>query len=267
MDTYLTIEEAAVKWGLTVRHVQYMCRSGKIKGAVKRAGAWFIPGDSNTPDGGAANNDNPYLFKGTKKNIFESAVKLFARDGYENVSISDIADAAGIRQSAVYNHFKSKHELLETLYGYCGYHYLLNRPAPETQEEQYKNASVLDMINNSFIYTFSEDAMENMSDIIKIILTRMSTDKIAAGFVRTFVLEEGVKYVEDGLNRAIEIGRFAPMDTHSVSILINAVRIFTFIWWVINADDERHMRVLMDEKRAYGHIAALFKEMTPPAAE
>ena len=261
MDLYLTVEEAAEKWGLTVHHVQYMCRSGKIKGAVKRAGAWFVPGDVYGPAKSPEANENPYLFKGTKKNIFESAVKLFARDGYENVSINDIAEAAGIRQSAVYNHYKSKHELLETMYGYCGYHYLLNRPCRETQEEQYLHGSVIDTINKGFIYTFSEEAIENMSGIIKIIFSRMATDRFAADFVRTLMLEEGIKYVEEGLDSAIEIGRFAKMDTHAVSILVNSVRLYTFLWWIIDTDVEHHLRVLKDEQRAFERIADLFTDL------
>ena len=40
------------------------------------------------------------------------ARRLFARHGYEGVSMRDIAGALGIRQSAIYNHFPSKQHLL-----------------------------------------------------------------------------------------------------------------------------------------------------------
>ena len=42
----------------------------------------------------------------------EHARRLFARHGYEGVSMRDIAGALGIRQSAIYNHFQNKQHLL-----------------------------------------------------------------------------------------------------------------------------------------------------------
>lgn len=51
----------------------------------------------------------------TKEDLRESARQLFARHGYEGVSMRDIAGSVGIRQSAIYNHFSSKQDLLVDL--------------------------------------------------------------------------------------------------------------------------------------------------------
>lgn len=48
----------------------------------------------------------------TRAALREHARRLFARHGYEGVSMRDIAGALGIRQSAIYNHFPSKQHLL-----------------------------------------------------------------------------------------------------------------------------------------------------------
>ena len=40
---YMTLKEAAEKWGVTPRRVNYYCAGGRISGAVKMAGVWLIP--------------------------------------------------------------------------------------------------------------------------------------------------------------------------------------------------------------------------------
>ena len=40
---YITLKEAAEKWGVTSRRVNYYCTGGRIPGAVKMAGVWLIP--------------------------------------------------------------------------------------------------------------------------------------------------------------------------------------------------------------------------------
>lgn len=51
----------------------------------------------------------------TKAELLDRSRELFARHGYEGVSMRDIAGAIGVRQSAIYNHFKSKQDLLVEL--------------------------------------------------------------------------------------------------------------------------------------------------------
>lgn len=51
----------------------------------------------------------------TKAELLDRSRELFARHGYEGVSMRDIAGAIGVRQSAIYNHFGSKQELLTEL--------------------------------------------------------------------------------------------------------------------------------------------------------
>jgi AcrR family transcriptional regulator len=51
----------------------------------------------------------------TKEKILKTALKLFAEKGYKPTTVRDIAGAVGIKQSALYNHFKNKDEILSTL--------------------------------------------------------------------------------------------------------------------------------------------------------
>ena len=51
----------------------------------------------------------------TKEKILKVSLKLFATKGYKATTVRDIAGAMGVKQSALYNHFKNKDEILETL--------------------------------------------------------------------------------------------------------------------------------------------------------
>lgn len=51
----------------------------------------------------------------TKNDILEASLELFSIQGYEATSLSQIADAVGIRKASVYSHFDSKQKILETL--------------------------------------------------------------------------------------------------------------------------------------------------------
>lgn len=51
----------------------------------------------------------------TKDKILNHALKLFSTKGYKATTVRDIAGSIGMKQSALYNHFKNKDEILETL--------------------------------------------------------------------------------------------------------------------------------------------------------
>ena len=62
----------------------------------------------------------------TREEIVEAALELFAVNGYEATSISQIADAVGIRKASLYSHFAGKQDILDTvvetvLKGYAGH--------------------------------------------------------------------------------------------------------------------------------------------------
>lgn len=49
MFDYMTVKEAAEKWGITPRRVQLLCVQGRIEGAMKYASIWAIPKDAEKP--------------------------------------------------------------------------------------------------------------------------------------------------------------------------------------------------------------------------
>lgn len=51
----------------------------------------------------------------TKLKILNVALDLFSTQGYEATSVSQIAEAVGIRKASLYSHFASKQEILDAL--------------------------------------------------------------------------------------------------------------------------------------------------------
>ena len=51
----------------------------------------------------------------TREEILEAALDLFAVNGYEATSISQLADAVGIRKASLYSHFANKQDILDTV--------------------------------------------------------------------------------------------------------------------------------------------------------
>lgn len=47
---YITIQEAAERWGISARRIQVLCSSGRLDGATKFGRQWAIPEDTEKPD-------------------------------------------------------------------------------------------------------------------------------------------------------------------------------------------------------------------------
>ena len=48
----------------------------------------------------------------TKERIFKAAKKILQKSGYENLSIKNICEEAGVSNGSFYHHFKTKDDLL-----------------------------------------------------------------------------------------------------------------------------------------------------------
>lgn len=53
--------------------------------------------------------------RNTRNEILDAALNLFSIRGFEATSISEIADAVGIRKASLYSHFASKQEILDSI--------------------------------------------------------------------------------------------------------------------------------------------------------
>jgi AcrR family transcriptional regulator len=88
---------------------------------------------------------------GTKRKIIEVAIEMFSRKGYSAVSVRELTKAVGVKESSLYNHFKSKEEILELIY----------QLFEEFRVQSLPNPSIIPMIiKNTTIETFLIEGME-----------------------------------------------------------------------------------------------------------
>lgn len=51
----------------------------------------------------------------TKENILHTALRLFAKNGYEATSVSDIARELGVTKGALYKHYRNKRDIFDSI--------------------------------------------------------------------------------------------------------------------------------------------------------
>lgn len=49
---YMTVKQAAEKWGISDRRVRILCAEGKVSGAIREGRRWMIPVDTRKPADG-----------------------------------------------------------------------------------------------------------------------------------------------------------------------------------------------------------------------
>lgn len=240
MFEFMTIEEAAVKWNISIQHIRGLCRKGELPGAIKKGTMWFIPNQTEHP---SRKKKQLFQFTGTKKRIFEASIDLFSKQSFDSITLKDIADAAGIVQSAVYRHFQSKHEILETIYEYFKYYYLSYRPILADLEPIIQNGTISDIFNSVY-YDFGPENEDLIIRCLSIIFQRMSIDKYAEEIFRNYVLSSGLDFAEQVFAKAIEAGKIPQIDPFVLSSFSNMGRLMMLLTWLANSDPALNQKMI-----------------------
>ncbi len=115
-----------------------------------------------------------------KKLITEIAADLFRHKGYNATSMRDIADAVGVEAASLYNHIKSKSDLLQVIVfnvaNICNEHlsYVKQGSNPTAQVESIIRFHVKLMLNNyNYYYVMTHD-WKNLTepDLTQFVLQR-----------------------------------------------------------------------------------------------
>ncbi len=49
MENYITLSEAAERWGISERRIRRLCAEGRIEGVTRFGRSWAIPEDAQKP--------------------------------------------------------------------------------------------------------------------------------------------------------------------------------------------------------------------------
>lgn len=105
--------------------------------------------------------------KNTKTTILEEALNLFATQGYDAVTVADIAQAVGIKPPSLYKHYKSKQDIFDSIIKEMEERYItfsanlgIEGTNPEIASGQYLNIDVDVLIKigtEMFLYYLHDD--------------------------------------------------------------------------------------------------------------
>ncbi len=89
----------------------------------------------------------------TKDKIWRAALGLFSKHGYDGVSMMNIAEKVGIKDSSIYKHYKSKKEIFNEIHKQVdtrisNEHFKLNAPLEETEASKFYSDISTDELEN-----------------------------------------------------------------------------------------------------------------------
>lgn len=115
----------------------------------------------------------------TKEKIFEAALKLFSEKGFNASSVRDITKEAGVTVAALYNHFRSKNELLKAIYDYYTNVFMARdtaKPDYDKLLEQFGPMDLMEYLTKSYIESMKNEKLKKLT---RIILMEQYTNEVA----------------------------------------------------------------------------------------
>jgi AcrR family transcriptional regulator len=162
--------------------------------------------------------------KGTKEKIFDAAVDLFAEKGYDRVSIRDIGRAVGITEAAVYRHYSSKDEILDSIF-----RYIEGRIYPTAPEgsidalvDSFPLKEILEMTPRFML------ADRSLARITRIMLIEMYHNEKVRNYVRRELFERPVDETAVLFKKLMEKGKIKPCDPRALSTMFISYMVYWY---------------------------------------
>ncbi len=150
----------------------------------------------------------------TKERILDAAIDLVSRKGFDAMSIREIAREVGIRESSIYNHFKSKDEILDTIIEY--FITELSRSYPgevpmETLLAQYGAKGFMNVASRAYLQRLNRPRIAKIWRIISIELSHNTKIRV---FFKKVMVETPVMSWEQTFRMMMDLGYIRESDTN-----------------------------------------------------
>ena len=161
----------------------------------------------------------------TKKKILEVSLALFAQKGFDGVSVREIAKEVGVRESALYKHYKNKEDILDKIIEEMissirnGYEL---RHVPETLTEGvaegYRNISEEQLCEMSWsiFKMFTEEP--KLSNFRRLLMREQFHNKTFAKYYDKFFIEGVIESQEKTFLQLVDSGLFRKADERIIAL-------------------------------------------------
>ena len=116
----------------------------------------------------------------TKEKILLTALQLFAKDGYEAVSVSTLANEIGITKGALYKHYKNKRDIFDSIV----------KRMYEIDEERAKQYNVPEKEYEKDSASYSNTELESIKEFTLAQFAFWTEDSFATDFRKMLSLEK-----------------------------------------------------------------------------
>lgn len=173
----------------------------------------------------------PDVSEERRSQIIESAIKVFAREGFANTRMEDVAAESGLSKGLLYFYFKSKEEIISAIADL-----LFGSELRKMQSQVDEAQSAREGLER-----FTEAFIADLRGMLKI--TPLFYEFYALAFRNATVrqllgayLRQFVAIIEPLVQRGIEGGEFAPGDAHQITLTIGAALEGTLLLWTYDPD-------------------------------
>lgn len=156
--------------------------------------------------------------KGRRWEIFENAVYAFAEQGYENVSMRQLADISHMQAASLYYHFESKETLLELMYEFYSANIMDVSPDLNSLISKIPVSRPLDIMYQ-LMRPFSSELQPLMDCIIIVATTQANRDKRAYELIHKNIFSITKYFLDTTLTIMIETNKIEPFDVESFHTL------------------------------------------------
>jgi AcrR family transcriptional regulator len=136
-----------------------------------------------------------------RRMILDAAVRVFARQGFNGCRVSDIADEAGVAYGLVYHYFRSKDEVLDTLF--LERWNVLLEAIRETDRQDIPPREKLQQIASFIVDSYRHDP-----ELMKVIIVEVTRAANSFGQTHLAKIREAYDLIADIVAKAQDEGAF-----------------------------------------------------------
>ncbi|HEY2421035.1 MAG TPA: TetR/AcrR family transcriptional regulator [Neobacillus sp.] len=153
----------------------------------------------------------------TKIKIIEVSIELFSKKGFSGASIRDITNEVGIKESSLYKHFKSKDQILETIF--INFRKETDKLLPPMEHIDH---IVESMSIKDFLVRGTENFLNHINDyfnlkIWRIMYIELFRHPMAQEIYRNVIMDQTVDCLESVFKKMIQCGKMAKVNPRTMA--------------------------------------------------
>ena len=188
--------------------------------------------------------------------ILDAAIRVFARTGYYNSRVSDIAREAGIASGTIYLYFKTKEALFKAVVkSVITPHFDAIRRQMESTD-----MSSEEFLKGPFLAFIQELVLSRRAAIARLMIAEGPKHPELTAFYFEHVISHGIEAMRNLIDRGVARGEFRPTQLREFPQLLIAPVLTAVLW---RALFERH-RHLDTDKLLETHIGLIVDAIRAP---